>query len=278
MKTIKTILILCAALCFATSCQKEVDMTLLQKTVFENADIRQIEVSDTWQVSIVYDSLESFVELEYSAYLEPYLNVNMEDTHLALSCPMWKSLSTTNSVFRATIHLRQLEKIDAKGASTIIFTGTYEGERLYVNLSEASVCNGLAFVGDKCEIEIETSSKLLDFQFDGTTCIASLQKSSQFNGRIHATEQLDIELSASRFINRGGETARADIKLSGGSLLNMVETQVNSLYAELSEASEATVWVVESLRATLNDASTLYYKGNPLKDLACHDNSEVLPL
>ena len=54
MKTIKTILILCVALCFVTSCKKEVDMTLMQKTVLENADIRQIEVSDAWQVTVVH--------------------------------------------------------------------------------------------------------------------------------------------------------------------------------------------------------------------------------
>ena len=277
MKTIKTILILCAALCFATSCKKEVDMTLMQKTVLENADIRQIEVNHGWQVTVVADSC-TYVELSYSAYLEPYLNIKMEDTRLNISFSKWKVNSAFNSVFQATIHLRQLEKADAKNASTITFTGTYEGERLYVNLSEASVCSGLTFMGTKCEIEMGTASKLLDFQFDGAYCTASLQESSQFNGRIHAADSLDVELSTSRFINRGGETARADIKLHGGSLINMVETQVNRLYAELSEASEATVWVAEYLRATLNDASTLYYKGNPQKDLTCHDNSEVGPL
>ena len=277
MKALKSILLLCAALCFATSCKKEVDMTLVQKTLLENADIREIEVSNGWQVNVVADSC-TYVELAYSAYLESYLNIKMEDTRLVLSFPKWKAISTFNSVFQATVHLRQLEKVDTKDASTITFIGTYEGEQLYVNLSEASVCNGLTFIGDKCEIEIDLASKLLDFQFDGATCTASLQKSSQFNGRIHAAELLDVELNNSRFINRGGETARADIKLQGGSLLNMVETQVNRLDAELSEASEATVWVAEYLRATLNDASTLYYKGNPLKDLACHDNSEVRPL
>ena len=56
MKTIKTILILCVAICFATSCNKDVDMTLVQKTLFENADIRQIEVSDAWEVTVVADN------------------------------------------------------------------------------------------------------------------------------------------------------------------------------------------------------------------------------
>ena len=277
MKTLKTILILCVALCFATSCKKEADMTLVQKTVFENADIREIEVSDGWQVTIVADSC-TYVELSYSAYLEPYVKAKKNDTHLELGF-MYKTYPGINSEYRATVHMHQLEKIDAKNASTITFTGSYEGDRLYVNLSEASACNSLTYTGDKCEIVMDEASKLLNYQFDGTTCIASLKQSSQFNGRIHATELLDLELSGnSRFINRGGETARADIKLHDGSLLNMVETQVNKLYAELSEASEATVWVDEYLRATLKDASTLYYKGNPLKDLACHDNSEVKPL
>jgi hypothetical protein len=265
------------ALCFATSCKKEADMTLIQKTVFENADIREIEVSDGWQVTVVADSC-TYVELAYSAYLEPYVKAKMNDTHLELGF-MIKTYPGINSEFRATVHLHQLEKIDAKNASTITFSGSYEGERLYVNLSEGSVCNALTCSGDKCEIVMDEASKLLKYQFDGTTCIASLKQSSQFNGRIHATELLDLDLNNnSRFINRGGETARADIKLYDGSLLNMVETQVNKLYAELSEASEATVWVTEYLRATLNDASTLYYKGNPLKDLACYDNSEVRPL
>lgn len=277
MKTLKTIFILCMAICFATSCKKEVDMTLKQKTVFENADIREIEVSDGWQMTIVADSC-TYVELAYSAYLEPYVKAKMNDNRFELGF-MLKTFNAINSEFRATVHLSQLEKIDAKTASKVTFTGTYNGERLYVNLSGASTCNALTYTGDKCEIVMDEASKLLDFQFEGATCKATLTTSSQFNGRIHATELLNVNLNGnSRFVNRGGETARADIKLHDGSLLNMVETQVNRLYAELSEASEATVWVVEYLRATLNGASTLYYKGNPQKELACHDNSEVRPL
>ena len=277
MRTLKSILFLCMVLCFASSCKKEADMTLTQKTVFENADIREIEVSDGWQVTVVADSC-TYVELAYSAYLEPYLKAKMNDNRFELGF-MLKTFTAINSEFRATVHLRQLEKIDAKTASKVTFTGSYNGERLYVNLTDASSCNALTYTGDKCEIVMDAASKLLDFQFDGATCIASLKQASQFNGRIHATELLDLDLNGnSRFINRGGETVRADIKLHDGSMLNMVETQVNKLYAELSEASEATVWVTEYLKAILNDASTLYYKGNPLKDLACHDNSEVNPL
>ena len=164
MKTIKTILILCAALCFATSCKKEADMTLTQKTVFENADIREIEVSDGWQVTVVADS-STYVELAYSAYLEPYVKAKMNDTHLELGF-MLKTFPAINSEFRATVHMRQLEKIETKTASKVTFTGSYNGERLYVNLTDASSCNALTYTGDKCEIVMDAASKLLDFQFE----------------------------------------------------------------------------------------------------------------
>ena len=68
MKAIKPVLFLCVVLCFATSCKKDVDMTLVQKTVLANVDIREIEIGDAWQVTVVYDSINTFVDLEYSAY------------------------------------------------------------------------------------------------------------------------------------------------------------------------------------------------------------------
>ena len=72
MKVSRNILIICATICCFVSCKKEVDMTLVQKTVLENADIRQIEIGDAWQVTLIADS-NTFVELAYSAYLEPPL-------------------------------------------------------------------------------------------------------------------------------------------------------------------------------------------------------------
>jgi hypothetical protein len=97
MKTIKTILILCVALCFASSCKKEVDMTLMQKTVLENADIRAVEVGDAWQVTVVADS-STYVELEFSAYLEPYLKTKMNGNQLEIGfAAMCVPSSTPNS-------------------------------------------------------------------------------------------------------------------------------------------------------------------------------------
>lgn len=277
MKTIKTILILCVVLFFATSCKKDVDMTLLQKTVLENTVIRQIEVSDAWEVTIIADS-NAYVELEFSAYLEPYLKAKLEGTQLEIGFT-GKVYPANNSVFRAIVHVDQLERVDIENAASLSFSGIIEGQNLLVELGDASVCGGLSFIGDQCEIKLEEASKLLDFQFNGISCKAVVHDASQFNGQIHATDFLDIELNdKSRFVNKGGNTAEATVKVMDASLLNMAETLVNEMNIELSDVSEATVWVSGLIMGNLTGASTLYYKGNPQIQIDLDDSSEIIPL
>lgn len=277
MRTIKTILILCVVLFFATSCKKDIDMTLLQKTVLENTIIRQIEVSDAWEVTIIVDS-NAYVEIEFSAYLEPYLKTKLEGTQLEIGFT-GKVYPASNSVFRAIVHVDQLERVDIEDAASVSFSGIVEGQNLLVELGDASVCGGLSFIGDHCEFKLEEASKLLDFQFNGISCKAVVHDASQFNGQIHAADLLDIELNdKSRFVNKGGNTAEATVKVMDASLLNMAETLVNEMNVELSGVSEATVWVNGLIMGNLTGASTLYYKGNPQIQINIDDSSEIIPL
>ena len=277
MKTIKTILILCVVLCFATSCKKEVDMTLVQKTVLENADIRQIEISDAWEVTVVADSC-TFVELEYSAYLEEGIRAIMEGTQLEIGFTS-NVYPVINSVFRATVHTTQLEKLEADDASTVQCSGEFTSQTLEVELSDASNCNGLVFSGESCHINVEDASLLTGFHFVGNRCTAELESASQFNGQIEASDRLEIELEdASRFVNKGGETTVAHIKAHDASRLNMVETRVGEMHVDLSSASEATVWVNNVIDGALTSASTLFYKGNPQIQVNCSEDSEIIPL
>ena len=277
MKALKPILLLCVALCFATSCKKEVNMTLVQKTVLENVDIRQIEVSDGWQVTVVADS-RTFVELEYSAYLEDDIRTIMEGTQLEIGFK-GNVYPVINSVFRATIHTTQLEKIEADDASKVQCSGEFTGQTLEVELSDASNCNGLVFSGESCHINMENASLLTGFHFVGSRCNAELESASQFNGQIEAAERLEIELEdASRFVNKGGETAVAHVKAHDASLLNMVETRVNELHVDLSSTSEATVGVSEALEGSLKGLSTLYLMGNPQIQVDCEEGSVIIPI
>lgn len=276
MKTIKPFLILCVALCFATSCKKEVDMTLLQKTALENVDIREIVVSDAWQVKVVADS-NSYVVLEYSAYLENNLKAKMEGTKLEIGFA-GSVYPAINSVYRAIVHTPQIEKLDADEASKIQFIGEFTGHQLEIELSDASQCNGPVFTGQSCNLKMEDASLLTGLHFVGSSCIAELEHASQFNGQIEAADQLEITLEdASRFVNKGGQTAMANIKAHDASRLNMVETLVNEMYVDLTNGSEATVWVDLLLEGQARDASTLYYKGHPQINVDFSDDSQLIP-
>ena len=276
MKTTKTILLIGIALCFATSCKKEVDMTLVQKTVLENADIRQIKVDDAWQVTLVADN-KTYVELQYSAYLENYIQTKMDGNQVEIGFASRVRLAI-NSVFRATVHVKQLEKVDVEDAANVQCSGDFSGQRIEINLSEASQCNGLVFSGESCEIKMEDASLLTGFQFVGNTAIATLEGASQYNGQIQVSDQIEVDLNdASRFVNRGGETEQAIIKLQNASMLNMVETQVGTMHVDLSGGSEATIRVVEFLEGLITNASIIYYKGQPRINIGCSDDSQLIP-
>ena len=277
MIAIKTALILCVTLCFATSCKKDVDMTLVQKTVLENVDIHEIEAIDAWQVNIVADS-STFVVLEYSAYLENNLKAKMEGTKLEIGFTS-RIYPVVNSVYRATVHTPQIKKINAKDAVKVKCEGDFTGDDLEVALNDASQCNGLVFSGQNCIIKMEDASLLTGFHFVGITCNAVLEDASQFNGQIEVIDQLEITLDdASRFVNKGGETALANIKVHNGSRLNIVETLVHEMHVEITDGSEATVWVDGLLEGSVRDASTIYYKGQPQLQVDCDDNSSLRPI
>ena len=277
MKTIKTILILCVALCFATSCKKIVDMSLMQDTVLENTDIRQIVVDDAWQVTIVADSL-TYVELEYSAYLSKHVKANLEGTKLEIGFT-GRIFPVSNSVFRATVHTPYLEKVEASDAVQLQCNGAFAGQHIEIVLDDASQCNGIVFAGQSCAIQMDDASLMTGLKFVGDTCNAVLKSASQFIGEINAATQFDIKLEkSSRFVNKGGVTAKANIELHGASMMNVVETQVSEMQVELTGSSEATVWVETTLGGTVKGFSTLYYKGQPQKDIICEMGSSVKPL
>lgn len=276
MKTIKSILILCVALCFVTSCKK-VDMTLVQKTVFENASITQIKATDAWRVTVIADT-STYVELDYSAYLEESLKVQMEGNELQIGFKDY-TYPVIGSAYRATVHVAQIEKLDADDAAKVQCEGEFTGDNLVIELSDAAQCSGLVFTGQNCNIKMEDASVFTGLQVVGSTCKAELEDASQFNGEIKVTEQLDVELDdASRFVNKGGETALANIKVQDASRLNIVETLVNEMHVDITDGSEATVWVDGLLEGWVRNLSTLYYKGHPQLEVDCGDGSFLRPI
>lgn len=279
MKTIKTILILCVALCFATSCKKEVDMTLMQKTLFENADIDQIYVFDAWEVTIVADN-HSYVELEYSAYLEPGLQVNMEDARLEIGFTSNVN-PVIGSVFKAIVHTAEKEalSIRANDASVITMEGPFELESLFrIELIDASVCNGLKVSAKSLDVLATGASQLLGVDFQGKDCVLLVTKSSACKGHFDVEQSFNASaFISSQIIVFGGSIPSAVLAGKDEGTINMAQVEVNNLDVNLAGGSEATVHVIGNMSGFLSSASTLYYKGHPQIDIDCSEDSQLIP-
>lgn len=280
MKTLKTILILCAAIfCFA-SCKKEADMTMVQKTVFENADIHRINVNNGWEVTFVYDSLKSFVELEYSAYLEDYVSVREDNEWLLIGFNS-KINTLSGSVFRATVHISQKEAlyIMADNASVITMEGPFELEdTMDIDLRNTSVCNGFEVTSQLCGINLTDGSQIYGVNFNGTNCTVYAHKGSSCKGYFNVEQSFTTGVGiSSQLIVFGGSMPSANIEVKDAGTINMVQAEVKDMNVYLNGASEATVNVTETLSGFLLSGSTLYYKGHPQIDIDCSDDSQLIP-
>ena len=279
MIVIKPILLLCVALCVATSCKKEVDMTLVQKTVLENADIRQIEASDAWEVTVVADS-STFVELEYSAYLKDYIFAKMENDSLKIGFSQ-KVHPQIGSVFKATVHTLNINSIKAHNASQMAFEGDFgsSDDVIKIDLDGASVCNGLQVSGKDVYVSVSDASQFLSFNINCTNCVVDVSGASACKGFFDTNFHFQAVLNdASQIVVFGGKSYYGTLTLNNGSLANVVQMPINELSVNLSGASEATVWANDSMVGTLKEASTLYYIGDPQIQIECSEDSQLIPL
>ena len=280
MKAIKPILFLCMAFCFATSCQKEADRTLVQKTVLENNTLSQIHIDDAWEVTIVYDSLNSFVELEYSSYLEDNVSVGEINGWLAIGFSD-KVYPLTGSVFKATVHTREKEhlSISAENDCVINMEGRFELEEGFdIDLHNSTVCSGLEVSAPSCSILVTNDSQLLDVKYIGTGCSVLVTKDSSCKGYFNVAHNFNASaLIQSQLIVFGGSMPSASIEVKEAGTINMAQIEVEEMDVNLSGASEATVNVTEALSGFLLEGSTLYYKGHPQINIDCSDDSQLIP-
>ena len=279
MKALKPILILCVALCFATSCKKDPDMTVVQKTVYEDNDLSMFYVDDGWEVTLVYDSLHSYVELEYSAYLEEHVSV--WDTNGWLNIGFKGSVyKQPGSIFKAKVHTSEREYLYIKvnNASVFNMEGLFELESITFELLNASICNSFEVTSQSCGIELTYGSQLYGVNFNGTNCTVYAHKGSFCKGYFNVEQTFTTGVGInSQLIVFGGSMPSASIEVKDAGTINMVQAEVNDMHVYLDGASEATVLVTETISGFLLSASTLYYKGHPQIDVECSDDSQLIP-
>jgi phage shock protein PspC (stress-responsive transcriptional regulator) len=126
----------------------------------------------------------------------------------------------------------------SKKGTVFIITPTLN--RLEINGLNNTIIKGLKT--EKLTVEINGASKN-SFQIDV----------KDFALELNGASQLDIS----------GKTLKTKITATGASKINASKLETVSGNYKLNGASTASVWVKESLKAELDGASKIYYRGNP---------------
>lgn len=251
---------------------KELDMTLVQKTMYEGATIDEITVKDAWDVVVVQDE-NTFVELEYSAFLEDYLKIEKEGTAFSIGFTSHFSFPSS-TVMNVKIHTPEVHHLKFSDAVFAALDGLNVTD-ITLELEDAAACRGGHFYGS-ADIELSDASKCVEFYFEGTTCKVELEDASDFKGCLKVTGDLTMTIEdASHATDYWGEINHADVEVSDASYLNMATSWINRMNIRVKDASEATVNVTEWLEGFVHDASTLYYSGDPVLNVDCDTSSTL---
>ena len=255
-----------------SSCrEKDLDMTVLQKTLYEDAMINEITAEDAWNITILQDE-NTFVELEYSAFLEDYLKVQLEGSSLFMGFTRHLYFPS-NTVMNATVHTPTVHKLSFSDAVFAALDNLNLETDINLELEDAASCRGGHFKGDAL-IKLSDASTCAELHIEGRDCTVELKDASVFKGSLNVGRLLNLTVKdASRFTDYWGEIDHAEVEVSDASSLNMATSWINRMYIEVDDASEATVNVVESLEGMVHDASKLYYSGNPTLNVDCDETS-----
>ena len=271
MKRILYLLVFVVLVALPSCRDKELDMTVLNKTLFENTVINEITASDAWDVSVIQDE-HTFVELEYSAFLEDYLKVQLEGSSLFVGFT-GHHYFPSNTVMHATIHTPTVHKLSFSDAVFAALDNLNLETDLSLELEDAASCRGGHFYGSAL-IKLSDASTCAELYIEGTDCTVELKDASVFKGSLNVSGHLTITVEdASRLTEYWGEINWVEAIVSDASCLNMATSWIDRMQIEVSDASEATVNVVQSLEGFVHDASKLYYSGNPTLNIDCDETS-----
>lgn len=272
------LLILIGLMVFTGCRDKELDMTVKQKSLFDQETFYDIAISDAWNVTLVQWDDRQHVELEYSAFLEDYLDVWCDGTKLGVGLNRNLNLPS-NTVMNAVIYVYSVQTLSLEDASTVQIEGDFPSRGMHLlTLEDASTLKGGFFI-DGLDLRMKDASTCVDLTFDGGNGRLVLEDASVFKGNFYVRDTLTILASdASRLTTYGDWARYAEVAVSGSGSLNMLETTVNEMLVDISDASEASVNVTDSLKGKLSDASTLNYKGTPVLDIDSDETSTIHPL
>lgn len=283
MKRILKSMVFAFCIILLTSCKKDLDMTVHNQTVLEGCAFNSIKAGRAWTIEVVQDE-RCFVELEYSAYLEPNLKCAVSDDVLEIGFTVSGNL-VSGSVNKAIVHIVDFESLDLTGACKMSVNGSF-GKSFTVLLDKESSCVGGTFLSGG-NVSLKGASSMKDYLGEGPFEI-TMDEDSHFVGNLsfpNAESHFSVTASNhSTFVNQSDcSVENAEIQVTDNSLINMALTEIKaSAKVEIENNSEATIKVKNgaNLMGKVVEKSTLYHYGNPVfaPDFVCDTTSFVVRL
>lgn len=257
--------------------------TLTKKYGFK--DFEALSASGSFQVNLVQDS-KWLVEVEYSDFLEEYLDVKVSGDMLHLGLKnlprsVRESRQYKNGpTLKATVHMPRLNKLSMSGATKLWQQGSFVcKEDFRLDMSGASKAENLSVRAQKARLVLSGSSK--NIHMEGSFQQVSLDASGASKCYIKAdANQWNVSLSGSAYSQMSGAAcqtltlensgaAKTDVSIpsetlkyegTGASSLRAEEAVTSHAVIDLSGASSCRISVKESLEVEATGASECRYK------------------
>lgn len=258
---------------------------VISKT-FDFKNFQELAVGHSFQVELVQDN-QWKVSIEYSDFLEPYLDVQLAGSQLKLNLknvPQSVQRSRNykeNKVLTAKVHMPRLNKLTVSGAARLNAQGSFEpaGDTFRLDVSGAAVVDGMAVSAPKARLAASGAAKLpsftgqipqVDLRMSGAakggfdlqadTWKVVLSGSAKATLRGAECRSVEMECSGSAGASLEVQADKLEYEGSGASSLDAEGAPAREVEIELSGASKCRVAAQESLKVEASGASTCRYK------------------
>jgi len=272
---------------------------------YDLKNFQGVSAGNVFHVVVVQDSKWS-VEVEYSDFLEPYLEVSLSGGTLNLDLErVPKSLQRSRRfkderVLKATVHMPRLDRVSVSGAANLRAEGLFKpaGDEFRMSVSGAAVADGLAVEAREARLVLSGAAKCPAFKGEFRKIDLDVSGAARGGFEVSADEW-DVVLSGSaKAALRGRKSRKIELETSGASKatleipsaeLSYEGTGASSLQAldapagdaeiELSGSASCRITVQDRLEVEASGASSCRYKvqggGLKVKDVTAARGASV---
>lgn len=221
------------------SCEKDVfNITPSSQVTSEYhqiSDFDQLNISDAFQAYIEFSDTEQLLRIEANENLHELIEVKQNNGKLSIKLDDDVRNIKGHAVLKIYLTAKQLEVLEAHGATKIYMENNWATPKASIELSGASTLEGTLITNDlvaslsgACNLNIEGNTHLFDIMVEGAShmkgynfetqkLIADLSGGCSITTTVHTS--LEVTATGSSFVYYRGEGVISEQHLSGGSAI-----------------------------------------------------------